>query len=66
MHLNYIIDENDIESQKALNDVTKDAPKAEVISDMQATLARVLQSQTPPMTEGGNTAQAINQSSMWQ
>ena len=66
MHLNYIINEDDIESQRALNDVTKDAPKAEVVSDMQATLARVLQSQTPPMAEGGNTAQGINQNSMWQ
>lgn len=65
--LNYVIDENDIRSQQALDEVTKDAPKAEIVQDMQATLARVLQAQTPPEPdhEGGNTAEGINQETMW-
>ena len=67
MRLNYIIDENDIRSQQALDEVTNDAPKPEVVQDMQQTLAKVLQSQTPPAPDsnGGNTAQGINQESMW-
>lgn len=67
MHLDYMIDENDIRSQQALDEVTRDAPKPEVVQDMQATLARVLQSQTPPQPSGdpAQTAQGINKSSQW-
>ena len=52
MKLNYSIDENDIESQRALQQAEADAPKANVVAAMQSTLARVLQSQTPPQPDG--------------
>jgi hypothetical protein len=59
MKLNYSIDENDIESQRALQQAEADAPKANVVAAMQSTLARVLQSQTPPQQDpaaAGQTA----------
>lgn len=55
-HLNYAIDENDIRSQQALDEVSRNAPKPQVVQDMQQTLARVLQSQTPPAANGSDPA----------
>lgn len=54
--LNYVIDINDIESQKALDEAAKDAPNPKIVMDMQETLARVLQSQTPPQANGQDPA----------
>lgn len=65
MKLNYSIDENDIESQRALQQAEADAPKANVVAAMQSTLARVLQSQTPPQQDpanAGSTAAGANPS----
>lgn len=62
-HLNYAIDENDIRSQQALDEVSRNAPKPQVVQDMQQTLARVLQSQTPPApdpAQAGQTASGAN------
>lgn len=63
--LKYSIDENDIESQRALQQAEADAPKPNVVAAMQQTLARVLQSQTPPQTDpasAGQTATGANAS----
>ena len=65
MKLNYSIDENDVESQRALQQAEADAPKANVVLAMQNTLARVLQSQTPPAQDpaaAGQTAAGANPS----
>lgn len=59
MRLNYSINENDVESQRALQQAEADAPKPNVVAAMQNTLARVLQSQTPPAQDpaaAGQTA----------
>ena len=65
MKLNYSIDENDVESQRALQQAEADTPKANVVAAMQSTLARVLQSQTPPQQDpsaAGQTAAGANPS----
>lgn len=65
MRLTYSIDENDVESQRALQQAESSAPKANVIAAMQTTLAKVLQSQTPPPADqasAGQTAAGANAS----
>lgn len=65
MKLNYSIDENDVESQRALQQAESNAPKPNVVAAMQSTLARVLQSQTPPQQDSasaGQTAAGANPS----
>lgn len=60
--LNYVIDENDIQAVKGLDETAKNAPDPEVILDIQGTLAQALQSAQMPQGE----AQApVNASAQW-
>lgn len=50
--LNYRIDPDDVESQRALQQAENESVDPAVVAAMQSTLARVLQSQTPPQPDG--------------
>lgn len=57
--LNYRIDPDDVESQRALQQAENESVDPAVVAAMQNTLARVLQSQTPPAQDpaaAGQTA----------
>lgn len=52
--LNYRIDPDDVESQRALQQAENESVDPAVVAAMQSTLARVLQSQTPPQQDPAN------------
>lgn len=59
--LNYVIDENDIQTVKGLDETAKNAPDPEVILDIQGTLAQALQLAQMPQGEAQAPANASAQ-----